>query len=231
MCGRYALDQNARQLADRFALLRVPEVAPRYNIPPGTPVLVVHEAPDGRIASPMLWGFQPGWARRTPSDVTRPRPINARAETAATNAMFRGAFRHHRCLLPATGFYEWQRGREGKQPWYVHPAHTDVFAFAGLFDPGGDDAPPTCCILTTAANGTMAPIHDRMPVIVAPEHHAAWLSADTPLRSLLSLLGPCADDAIAAHPVGLAVNSPRREGAALIRPAATLDRSSGEAPS
>ena len=224
MCGRYALDQNAASLASHFALLGVPALAPRYNIAPGTPVLVVHETPAGRIASPMLWGFQPGWARHAaPTGVARPRPINARAETAATNAMFRGAFRHHRCLFPASGFYEWQRLRDEKQPWYIHPAHAEFFAFAGLFDPGSDDAPPTCCILTTTANAAMARVHDRMPVIVVPEHYATWLAADTPLRSLAPLLGPCDSDAIALHPVGRAVNSPRNEGAGLVVPMHAID--------
>lgn len=218
MCGRYALDQNARELANHFDLVSVPVLVPRYNIPPGTPVLVIRRVPEGRIGEPMLWGFQPAWSRRTGG--AGPKPINARGETAATSPMFRGSFRHHRCLLPASGFYEWQRAGAAKQPWYIHGATGGPLAFAGLFDPGDDGAAPTCCILTTTANALMAPIHDRMPVLLDAADFAAWLDPATDAREMVPLLRPCPPEWLRAHPVSRAVNTPRNDSATLIEPLA-----------
>lgn len=220
MCGRYALDQNARELANHFELLSVPDIVPRYNIAPGTRVLVVHASATGRIAETMLWGLEPAWMRKGgESRPGAPKPINARAETVSDRPMFRSAFRSRRCILPASGFYEWHRPATGpSQPYYIRPANDPVFAFAGLYEPGDGERPPTCCIVTTDANELMARIHDRMPVILDSQGVASWLAPTTSSAALTALLVPSPADEMFAHPVSTRVNNARHEDATLIDP-------------
>lgn len=221
MCGRYALDENPQALVTRFGLVAAPAVAPRWNIAPGTPVLAILAGVQGRTGASMTWGLEPAWARREGGFA---RPINARAETLAQRPMFRNALRRHRCILPASGFYEWQvrpaaaGGKPRKQPWYVHPAGGGVFAFAGLYEPGAQDAPPTCCIVTTGANDAMAPIHDRMPVILDDAGVARWLDEGFDPAAPPVLLRPCPSAWLALHAVATAVNAARHDGPELVRP-------------
>lgn len=220
MCGRYALDENARELANHFGLIAVPELTPRYNIAPGTPVPVIRDSPAGPVMEPMVWGLTPAWARRTPAPSSMPKPINARSETVADKPMFREAFRRRRCILPASGFYEWLRPASGaKQPYYIHPVTEPVFAMAGLYEDGDGEHPPSCCILTVSANEVMTPIHDRMPVMLAGPDLARWLAPGSPRDAVAPLLIPAPAATMTAHRVGTRVNSARNDGPELILPA------------
>ncbi|MBI1397341.1 MAG: hypothetical protein GC151_15320 [Betaproteobacteria bacterium] len=226
MCGRYALDENARQLADHFQLVSTPEISARYNIAPGTLVLVVRESGDGRTGELMSWGLVPAWARRKGTRTSYPTPINARAETAPERPMFRHAFRAGRCILPASGFFEWHRPDGGRsEPYYVVPANAPVFAMAGLFEEGDAATPASCCILTTRANDAMAPIHDRMPVMLRPEWYDEWLDPHTPVERLRPLLEPPPARSVRAWRVGTRVNSVRNDSPDIVDPVdAGLDR-------
>ena len=163
------------------------------------------------------WGLVPYWAK-DPSMGARMN--NARAETVAEKPSFREAYRKRRCLIPASGFYEWQelggkmRGSQAKQPWYIHPREGELFAFAGLWEswngPGG--VLETCAIVTTEPNEVMAPIHERMPVIVAPADYGRWLDGAE------GLLGPCPASTIAAYPVSKAVNRAANDSPDLLVP-------------
>lgn len=212
MCGRFSLTTTSADLA---AGLHCPGLAGfreerRYNIAPGQWVIVVRPERGERVPELAQWGFVPSWAKDSRSG---PRPINARAEGAATNAAFRGAFRHGRCLIPASGFYEWQMRGKGKQPFFIRPAQDQgLLVFAGLFSrwEGPAGPLPTCTILTTTPNEAMAPIHDRMPVILAPEDQAAWLDPANPHAA--ELLRPCPAAWLTLHPVDPAVGNPRNDG-------------------
>lgn len=169
MCGRYSLHSDPDVVRLQFGLDSLPDFAPRYNIAPTAPVLVVKR----NGAALARWGLVPRWS----SDAAiGSKLINARAETLSAKHSFRDAYHRRRCLIPANGFYEWKRQGGLKQPYYVRPADGELFAFAGLWDTWrGMD---TCTIVTTEANATMRPIHERMPVIVAREHYAGWLHGE-----------------------------------------------------
>jgi putative SOS response-associated peptidase YedK len=153
------------------------------------------------------------------------RTINARAETVAERPTYRAALRYHRCLVPAGGFYEWRATPQGKQPYFIHLPSESLFALAGLYDvwhsTDGSEL-RTYTIVTCEANSLMAPIHNRMPVILPRDAEAVWLDPqETRAAAVLPLLQPYPAEAMAAYPVSTAVNSPRNEGPALIAP---LDR-------
>lgn len=222
MCGRYSLDENPRALAARFGLPAEPALVPRWNIAPGSAVLAIRAGTHGREAQTMTWGLLPPWARRENGFA---RPINARAETLAQRPMFRNALRRHRCILPASGFYEWQAlpaaggTRSHKQPWYVRPAGGGLFALAGLYEPDADGGPASCCIVTTDANAAMAAIHERMPAILDDAGVSRWLDPATDaVQAAAALLRPCPPAWLAMHPVDAAVNAAGADGPALIRP-------------
>jgi putative SOS response-associated peptidase YedK len=149
--------------------------------------------------------------------------INARAETVAEKPSFRSALKQRRCLIPASGFYEWQKqGTGGKQPYFISPREGELFSFAGLWerwhDPEGEEV-ETCTILTTTANDLMKPIHDRMPVILDPTTEGQWLDPRASGDALRFVLVPCASDGMDARPVGLWVNNPKHEGSKHLEPA------------
>ncbi len=217
MCGRYALNENARELAIQFDLLEIPDLVPRYNIAPSTPVLVIRQTPRGRIGELMTWGLEPVWAHKGEDAKKYPKPINARADTLMQRPMFRNAFQARRCVLPASGFYEWRRPASGPtQPFYIYPADDRVFAFAGLYEPGVDGGPASCCIITTSANERMEQIHDRMPVILDASDVARWLDPTTALRDAEALLVPSPADEMMARAVSTRVNAARNDGPELI---------------
>lgn len=228
MCGRYVLYGPHSRLNERFSLQECPDFAPRYNIAPTSDVLVIRQRPEvGRVGQIVRWGLVPNWAK----DITIGAKLNnARAETVAEKPSFRTSFARHRCLIPANGFYEWKLVSEGgkvrKQPYYIRPAEEDgFFAFAGLLArwraPDGTDL-VTTCIITTAANPLMAPIHDRMPVILGPGAWDRWLEAQNPpVEALKGLLVPCAAEGMVAYPVSTAVNRAGVEGEGLIAPVLT----------
>lgn len=215
MCGRFALTHSAEALAEAFALKKVPDFAPRYNIAPSQPVAVV-VLTDGTAQELkwMRWGLIPSWAKDPAIGF---KLINARAETLSEKPSFRTAFKRRRCLVPADGFYEWQaiEGSKRKQPYFICMKDRQLFAFAGLWEEwqGEGDILQTCTIVTTAANELMKPIHRRMPAVIEPANCARWLDPDASPQSLQSLLVPFSRDALTAYPVSTLVNSPKNDGA------------------
>jgi putative SOS response-associated peptidase YedK len=225
MCGRYTLTYKPGELEAAFDLPPGFREERRYNIAPGQWVIVIRPDRDGgRVGSLARWGLVPAWAKAPEAG---PKPINARAEGVEAKPTFRGALRQGRCLIPATGFYEWQAtGPKGaKQPWYIQPAEGSLLAFAGLSDRWEGDAGPleTCAILTTTPNALMAPIHDRMPVILPAEAWGIWLDRATPTAQALELLRPCPPAWLRAHPVGPAVGEVRNDHPGLVEPLAGLE--------
>lgn len=223
VCGRYVVAYDPETLVSGFSVVRVPAFPRRWNVAPQSEVPVVHETREGeRVAGLMRWGLLPHWAK---DPALGHKLNNARAESAFDKPSFRQAIRRRRCLLPASGFYEWQATPGGKQPWFVTPAGALPFAMAGLFEAWRPDESSewvlTCCVLTTAANALMAPIHDRMPVIVAPADWARWLARDVTEREAIEPLLVSADPStMRAWPVSRAVNRGSAEGAALVEPLA-----------
>ena len=231
MCGRYVVAYDPNTLISGFSVTRVTPFPKRWNVAPMSMVPVVHETKDGeRVAETMRWGLLPNWAK---DEKFAAKLTNARAEGIADKPSFRQALRRRRCLLPSNGFYEWRAEADGKQPWYISPrtvpGEPPLFAFAGLFeawrpDGSAEDAEwlLTCCVITTTPNSVMAPIHDRMPVILPREEWAAWLSrAQQDVAALTPLLRPADPAGIQAWPVSRSVNRSSSEGEALVAPLAT----------
>ena len=219
MCGRYTLRRI--DLASS-GLDAAPEPAfeefterPRFNIAPSQEIPVVRVNRDGgRAIGLARWGLIPHWAKALP----KAQPINARAETVVTSGMFKQAFARRRCVVPADGFYEWRKlDARTKQPMFVHFPDERVFGFAGLWErwrPAGDPgAEPvdTCTIITTTPNRLMAPIHDRMPVILRPEDYGVWLDREADPRAAAGLMRPYPDGELEAVPVDRLVNSPKND--------------------
>lgn len=220
MCGRFSLFATGEEVAAALGLSQTPPLGPRYNIAPTQPVAAVRLKRDSaeRELTYFYWGLIPSWAK-DPSLAAR--MINARSETVADKPAYRAAFKYRRCLIPASGFYEWHKQNGRKQPMHIHPAHASLFALAGLWEhwAGADGSEiESCTILTTEANDLVRPIHDRMPVILAPEDYAVWLDPQAPPVVLHALLKPAPPEALAAYPVGAMVNSPRNDSAELILP-------------
>ncbi len=216
MCGRFTLFEPDKVLSREFGVSGFEPKPPRYNISPSQPVAVVRAAGagGGRELAYLRWGLIPSWAKEPGIG---DRLINARAETVRAKPSFRGPFRRRRCLIPASGFYEWRKLERGKQPYYVRMRDGSVFAFAGLWDlwenPEGGKV-ESCTILTTEANSVVAPIHDRMPVILPRESHARWIGAPPQdADSLLPLLVPFDPEGMTAFPVGTRVNNPEVDDA------------------
>ncbi|HWV58984.1 MAG TPA: SOS response-associated peptidase [Longimicrobiales bacterium] len=207
MCGRYNYLSDGPGFRDEFEAVLTFDWEPRYNIAPSQPVPIVTLEDGARVARLASWGFLPAWAR----DPNGRRPINARSETVATNGMFRNAFRHRRCLIPMTGWYEWMQSEGGKIPHWIRPA-AGPDAFAGIWDRWGegDDALVTCAVLTTDAAPSIAHIHDRMPVVLDRDEWDTWLAG--PPEAAASLLRPYPGP-LAWHAVSRFVNSPFNEGA------------------
>ncbi len=219
MCGRFFLLASPPELADLFGLADVPDAPPRYNIAPSQPVAVVRVADAGRELVRLRWGLIPPWSRDG-----KVAPINARSETAADKPMFRHAFRKRRCLIPASGFFEWMNtGAKKKQPFCIRLIDDKPFAFAGLWERWEGPAGPvdSCAILTTEANELVRPVHDRMPVILDRRHFDQWLAPkEQDAGALAPLLRPFAADRMRAYPVSPLVNSPRNDDARCLEPAA-----------
>jgi putative SOS response-associated peptidase YedK len=217
MCGRYAQRTDPKRLAKEFKVAEVPEVEPRYNIAPTQAILGVVEAADGREMKFYKWGLVPSWAKDKSMGA---RLINARSETIQEKPSFREAFKQRRCIIPADGFYEWQRTEGGKQPFFFRMQDERPFGFAGLWDRWegiGGEVIHSCTILTTEANDVLRPVHDRMPVILHPEEYALWLEADVREReSLMELLRPYPAEEMVGYSVSASINSPRNQGAELI---------------
>ncbi|BCP52646.1 DUF159 family protein [Kaistia sp. 32K] len=213
MCGRYALAVPKEDVEAEFSMIRIEWFPPRYNIAPTQPILIVRAERGERRPALVRWGLIPSWTK----DMSAlPLLFNARSESAAEKPAFRGPFRHRRCLIPATGFYEWRKGSDGrKQPFYLQPARGGVIAFAGLWDEWADDKGniiDTATILTTAANSEVAPIHERMPVVVGRDQYDLWLGLDERRgEGAGRVLLPPPDGTFEAIPIGSAVNSFRND--------------------
>lgn len=223
MCGRYTLIKLA-DLTDLFPWVAPPpsQAVSRYNIAPSQPILAVTNDQPDRYTH-LLWGLVPAWAK---DPTIGNRMINARAESIAAKPAFKNAFKRRRCLIPADGFYEWraQPGGRGKQPMYITRVDGRLFAFAGIWEHWIDNKGNelrTAAVITTDANEMMAPIHDRMPVILQPESFPQWLSdGDADPDDLLPLLRPYPADQLVARPVSHLVNSPHNDTPECIAPAA-----------
>ncbi|MEO0486429.1 MAG: SOS response-associated peptidase [Pseudomonadota bacterium] len=217
MCGRFAItlpDDAMVQLFDAVPSNDLPE-GPRYNVCPTNSIHVV-TAEEGRRLRPMRWGFLPHWYKTTNGG---PLLINARAETIAEKPAFRAACRARRCLIPATGFYEWTKDGEGNRlPWYIFRHDGAPLVFAGVWQDWerDGDAHTTCAIVTCAANAPMAQIHHRMPVILEPSSWAKWLGEKG--KGAAPLMVPSADDVLRFYRVDRAVNSNRAQGPQLLDP-------------
>ena len=171
MCGRYSLHANPEVVALQFGLAQPPEFKASYNVCPGSEILVVRTDREGRrVARAHRWGLIPHWAK---DPAIGNKLANARGESLVERPAFRDAFRQWRCLVPASGFYEWQRHGGRKLPWYARPRDAELFALAGITALW--QGLRTVSLITTEPNELMRPIHDRMPVIVAPEQYDAWL--------------------------------------------------------
>lgn len=218
MCGRYSLICTD-DLGNRFRIhLPTLNCRSRFNVAPSQtmPVVVKHENVEMAM---MEWGLVPHWVK----DLKEAhRLINARAETLAEKPIFRGLLKNKRCLVPASGFYEWKKEGGYKQPYYIHLKDAPLFAFAGLYDIWHDadgQAYPTYTIITTDANDLMVPIHNRMPVILKPEDESRWLNGEPPAPDeMQAMLGPYSSGAMDAYPVSSRVNSPVEDDARLISP-------------
>ncbi len=225
MCGRYTLTTPLEGLRAVFLFEESFNLAARYNIAPTQEVPAVRRGPeDGeRHLALLRWGLIPSWAKEASIGS---RMINARAESVAEKPAYRTAFRRRRCLIPADGFYEWQARPSGpKQPYLIAPAAGGPFAFAGLWeswtDKAEDKTVESFTILTTVANRRLADIHHRMPVILAPADHDAWLDPASGADALLALLRPAPDQDFVATPVSTRVNAVRNDDPSLIEPAPT----------
>lgn len=196
----------------------MPELIPRYNIAPATEILIIRETGEGRIGSMARWGFIPRWAK---NGVKVPMLNNARAETIATKPMFKAAFRIQRCIIPASGFYEWQLLRDGehKQPYFISTTDGCPISFAGILETSISEGKTSesCAIITTRGNDLMRPIHDRMPVILPPESFDTWLRPNELPDVILNFyLNPHDSNKMQSWPVSTAVNRSTNEGQDLI---------------
>jgi len=236
MCGRYTLKTHRRKIQERFGVDELPELTPRFNLGPTQDGLVVRpgDAPATRTAALLRWGLIPGW---TKDRTSLPLLINARAETVASKGAFRDSFKRRRCLVVADGFYEWSRRGTLKQPYYFTVDHGEPFAMAGLWDswrPPG--APPgetleTFAIMTTTANEILAPHHDRMPVILAPDLYDDWLNPLlTDAGVLERVLVPFPAMRMLSRAVSARVNSIKHDDPACLEPPESAEAARAKPP-
>jgi putative SOS response-associated peptidase YedK len=227
MCGRYALYAGPARMRRVFELSETPrDLVPHFNIAPSQDVPVVRAGEAGNTLTMLRWGLMPPWSEGPKGGA---RMINARAETVHERPAFRAALARRRCLVPADGFYEWRKDAGGKTPHFCRLKAEGPFAFAGLWETWRDTGKregetgaviESVTILTTAANALMAPIHDRMPVILRPADHAGWLDPSVPgAEAVARVAAPFPPEAMEVFAVGPAVNNPRHDGPELIRPA------------
>jgi putative SOS response-associated peptidase YedK len=234
MCGRFVSATPPDQVAAYFGA-EAPEalLAPSYNVAPTTDVYAVLSDGTTRVVDAFHWGLVPRWAK---DPKIGSKMINARAETVAEKNAYRSAFKKRRCIIPADGFYEWQKrpGQKSKQPFFIHRPDGEPYAFAGLWetwkgpDGKGDEVLRSCTIITTTPNDEMAKIHDRMPVILPPEAWDTWLDRENEDLELLGrLLIPAPPQLIVLRPISTAVNNVRNNAAELMDEVAPMP----EAPS
>jgi putative SOS response-associated peptidase YedK len=228
MCGRFTL-RSIDRLKEKLKTLnwqevsRLPLLSPRYNIAPSQDLLTITHSENEPAFEVMIWGLIPSWSRE-PAGL-----INARAENLEEKPSFSESFTRRRCLIPADGFYEWQRKGKTRQPYYFQMKDEAPFAFAGLWDRWRDPNDEfssaaqsatitSCSIITTTPNELLATIHDRMPVILAPDDYDRWLREDARPAELQELLAPFPAGEMKSFPVSPQVNHPAAEGPQLVEP-------------
>lgn len=215
MCGRYTRKYTWREVREFLNLLfdGIAEMPASYNVAPTHTVPIVRLRNSGeRELAAVRWGLVPPWSKDPASG---PPLFNARSETAPEKPAFRAAFRARRCIVPMSGFYEWKKTGDHKQPYYITRADGAIMLIAGLWEhrPATQTEPTieSMTILTTPANNFMAAMHDRMPAIVEPEGVATWLDPNASTEALAAMLAPAPDGVLQAHPVGIRVNSPKND--------------------
>ena len=213
MCGRFAFFGNG---SFGYESLHLPEppAFENYNISPSLDILTIRISPEnGQLEYAMLhWGLVPAWSKEAKTKFPL---INARAEGIEEKPSFRSPFKHRRCIIPASGFYEWLHVENRKQPYFIRPLDGRYFAMAGIWEHWqGKDGKiiNSCAIITTTANTLMSKIHDRMPAILEKRHIAVWLDPKLGHTDLLAMLEPCPDSLIEIYPVSSRVNIPKNNG-------------------
>ena len=227
MCGRFVSKAKKAEIEKEFKL-KVDNknfTEPRYNIAPSQQIAAIVQTENLREIFSLKWGHLPSWAK---DDSIGSKLINARAETLSEKPSFREAFRSRRCIILASGFYEWQKTAKGaKQPFYFYFKEKEVLGFAGLYgewlDRHSGELLETCAIITTEANEVLKPIHERMPVILKSDSYAQWLDPrEKDTSALQKLLAPYPSDEMSAHAVSRAVNIPAADSAELVVPINSL---------
>ena len=226
MCGRFVNKAKKEQIKKEFHIetrSSVPDEK-RYNIAPSQIIDVVLNEESKSILTQLKWGLIPHWAKD--AEIGN-KLINARAETLAEKPSFRDSFKTHRCIIPASGFYEWKKGKDGKQPYYFYLKDKDIFGFAGLWsewtNKESGEVIETCTIITTEANEVLKPIHERMPVILKSESYDEWLDAkEKNTEKLQKFLVPYPAKEMESHAVSKSVNIPDVDSAELIKPINSL---------
>jgi putative SOS response-associated peptidase YedK len=225
MCGRFVITSSPESIRRVFAYEDQPNFPPRYNVAPTQPVPIVRLEAGRRRFVLMRWGLIPSWVK-DPKEFAL--LINARIEGLTEKPSFRAAVKRRRCLVPADGFYEWQKAGKAKRPFFIRPRAGGPIAFAGLWETWADrdgGEIDTMAIVTCAANRTLAAIHDRMPAIVAPKNFDAWLDAEkVEAKQAVALLGPAPDDLLVAEEISTRVNNVRNDGPELIAPVTAPSR-------
>jgi putative SOS response-associated peptidase YedK len=219
MCGRYTIIATPELLRALFGYDEQPNFPPRYNIAPTQPIPVVRLINGKRHFALVRWGLLPSWVK-DPKKFTL--LINARGETLSEKPAYRAAMKRRRCLIPADGFYEWKAGTPRKQPYFIRAKSGDPIAFAGLWEtwtgPNGEEL-ETAVIVTTQANETLAPIHDRMPVIVPPDQFDLWLdNSSEDISAASALIKPAPENFLQAFAVSTDVNRVANDNPKLIEP-------------
>lgn len=219
MCGRYSLHADRKRIEAALASALPEDFPADYNIGPGRPVPAKRSSvATGAVAEALHWGMTPRFSKQL--------LINARIESAAAKPTFRTAWEQRRCIVPASGFYEWKRDAPGKTPHYFSVPGSPVFLFAGLwFEPAEPELPPACVLLTAAANPDIAPVHHRMPVILPAGRAADWLGFTLDRPTLEEEARAVRLD---SHPVSTRVNSVRNNGPGLLEASAPADDPQGE---
>ena len=210
MCGRFAI-KNPSAVKEAFQLEDMPALAPRYNIAPSQDTAIIRVTDAGRQLELARWGLIPAWAKESKGGYAT---INARAETVDSKPTYRGPCKRQRCIIPADGFYEWHTQDGIKIPHHIGRPDGAPFALAGLWDrwQGPQGAILSCSIIVTTANQFMQRLHERMPVILAPQDYAAWLDPENQnTQALKQLLLPAPEDWLSAWPVSRALNNPQHD--------------------